>query len=226
MIESENPLDPYVQSWTLSVQRELAQNTTLEVNYIGTKSTHLLDRRNIAQPLQVPAASRSFCQATDPVTGAYLNLDKAPCTVVSRLPYPNFNGFYINSDFHGYANYNAMNVKFEHRAQNLAATAIYTYAKSMDDKSAAAGVGATGAGYQGFEYNHNPNLDYGPSDFSVNQRFVASYVYQLPFGRGQKFANQVNRAADLAIGGWQLSGIVTLPKRLPDAHHGERYPGD
>lgn len=215
VIESENPLDPYVQSWTLSVQRALAQNTTLEVNYIGTKSTHLLDRRNIAQPLQVPAASQSFCQATDPTTGAYLNLDKAPCTVVSRLPYPNFNGFYIDSDFHGYANYNAMNIKFEHRAQNLAATAIYTYAKSMDDKSAAAGVGATGAGFQGFEYNHNPNLDYGPSDFSVNQRFVASYVYQLPFGRGQKFANQVNRAADLAIGGWQLSGIVTLQSGFP-----------
>ncbi|HYK34668.1 TonB-dependent receptor [Alloacidobacterium sp.] len=215
VIESENPLDPYVQSWTLSVQRALAQDTTLEVNYIGTKSTHLLDRRNISQPLQVPAASQAFCQATDPVTGAYLNLDKAPCTVVSRLPYPNFNGFYIDSDFHGYANYNAMNIKFERRIQNLQATAIYTWAKSMDDKSAAAGVGATGAGFQGFEYNHNPNLDYGPSDFSVNQRFVASYVYQLPFGRGQKFANQINRAADLAIGGWQLSGIVTFQSGFP-----------
>jgi hypothetical protein len=215
VIESQNPLDPYVQSWTLSVQRALAQNTTLEVNYIGTKSTHLLDRRNIAQPYQVPANSQAFCQATDPVTGAYLNLDKAPCTVTSRLPYPNFTQFYINSDWHGYSNYNAMNIKFEHRAQNLAATAIYTWAKSMDDKSAAAGVGATGAGYQGFEYNHNPNLDYGPSDFSVNQRFVASYVYQLPFGRGQKFANQINRAADLAIGGWQLSGIVTFQSGFP-----------
>jgi len=215
VIESENPLNPYVQSWTLSVQRALDQNSTLEVNYIGTKSTHLLDRRNISQPLQIPAASLSFCQATDPKTGAYLNLGTAPCSVVSRLPYPNFNGFYIDSDFHGYANYNAMNIKFEHRTGNLAATAIYTWAKSMDDKSAAAGVGATGAGYQGFEYNHNPNLDYGPSDFNVGQRFVTSYVWQLPFGRGQKFANQVNRAADLAIGGWQLSGIVTFQTGFP-----------
>ena len=215
VIESENPLDPYVQSWTLSVQRALASNTTLEVNYIGTKSTHLLDRRNIAQPLQVPAASLSYCQQTDPVTGAYLNLGNAPCSTVSRLPYPNFNGFYINSDFHGYSNYNAMNIKFEHRAGNLAATAIYTWAHSLDDKSAAAGVGATGAGYQGFEYNHNPNLDYGSSDFSVNQRFVSSYVWELPFGRGKKFANQVNRAADVAIGGWQLSGIVTFQSGFP-----------
>ena len=156
VIESENPINPYVQSWTLSVERELARNTTLEVNYIGTKSTHLLDRHNIAQPYPIPASSLAFCQATNPVTGSYINITQAPCTVKSRLPYPNFNGFYINSDFHGYSNYNAGNIKFEHRAGDMAATAIFTWAKSMDDKSAAAGVGATGAGYQGFENNHNP----------------------------------------------------------------------
>jgi hypothetical protein len=213
VIQSENPRNPYVQSWTLSIERELARNTTLEVNYIGTKSTHLLDRHNISQPYGIPAASLDFCRHQ--TNGQYDNLTKAPCTVSSRLPYPNFTGFYINSDFSGYANYNAMNVKFEHRTHDLAATAIYSWAKSMDDKSAAAGVGATGAGFQGFEDNHNPNLDYGPSDFNVNQRFVASYVYQLPFGRGKKFATQINRAADLAIGGWQLSGITTFQSGFP-----------
>ena len=67
-----------------------------------------------------------------------------------------------------------MNVKFEHRAHDLAATAVYTWAQSKDDKSAAAGVGATGAGFQGFMDNHRPELDYGLSDFDVDQRFVAS----------------------------------------------------
>jgi hypothetical protein len=215
VIESENPLDPYVNSWTLSVERELARNTTLEVNYIGTKSVHLLDRRNISQPYQIPASSAAFCQATDPVTGSYINLSVAPCTTVSRLPYPNFNGFYIDSDFHGYSNYNAANIKFEHRAHDLAATAIFTWARSLDDKSAAAGVGATGQGYQGFEYNHNPQLDYGPSDFDVDKRFVASYVYQLPFGRGKKYGGGVNRAEDVVIGGWQLTGITTFQTGFP-----------
>ena len=55
VIESENPINPYVQSWNLSVERELARNTTLEVNYIGTHALHLLDRRNIAQPFPIPA---------------------------------------------------------------------------------------------------------------------------------------------------------------------------
>ena len=213
VIESENPLNPYVQSWTMGVQRELARSTTLEVNYIGTHAIHLLDRRNIAQPNGIPSDSLAFCQQQ--VGGTYVNLGVAPCSNASRLPYKNFTNFYINSDWHGYSHYNAMNVKFEHRARDLAATAIYTWANSKDDKSAAAGVGATGAGYQGFMDNHNPQLDYGPSDFDVDQRFVASYVYDLPFGRGKKYANGGNRAADLLIGGWETTGIATFQTGFP-----------
>ncbi|MGB7546295.1 MAG: carboxypeptidase-like regulatory domain-containing protein [Terracidiphilus sp.] len=208
VIESENPLNPYVQSWTGSVQRELARNTTLEVNYIGTHAVHLLDRRNIAQPNGIAAADLSFCQA-DPTDTTH------NCPTSTRLPYPNFTGFYINSDFHGYSHYNAMNIKFEHRAHDLAVTSIYSWANSKDDKSAAAGVGATGSGYQGTMDNHHPELDYGPSDFDVDQRFVSSYIYQLPFGRGKKFAGGINRVADLAVGGWEVTGITTFQTGFP-----------
>jgi hypothetical protein len=214
VIESENPINPYVQSWNLSVERELFRNTTLEVNYIGTHSLHLLDRRNISQPFGIPAASLAFCQTQD-ATGAFVNLTQAPCTQASRLPYPNFNGFYINSDWHGRAHYNAMNVKFEHRAGDLAVTGVFTWAKSFDDKSAAAGVGATGEGFQGTMDNHHPELDYGPSDFDVDHRFVASYVYSLPIGRGKKVLGGVGRAADLLLGGWELTGITTFQTGFP-----------
>lgn len=213
VIESENPLNPYVQSWTASVQRELAANTTLEVNYIGTHAVHLLDRRNIAQPFPIPDASLAFCQTQ--VGGKYVNLDVAPCSNASRLPYPNFTNFYIDSDWHGYSHYNGMNVKMEHRARELAATVVYTWAQSKDDKSAAAGVGATGAGYQGFMDNHRPELDYGLSDFDVDQRFVASYVYQIPLGRGKKIGSNINRAADLIVGGWETTGIATFQAGFP-----------
>jgi hypothetical protein len=208
VIESENPIDPYVQSWTASVEHQLTSNTTLEVNYIGTHAVHLLDRHDIAQVNPISASDLPYCQA-DP-TDVNHN-----CPTKYRLPYKNFTGFYIDSDFHGYSHYNAMNLKLEHSAANLAATVIYTYANSKDDKSAAAGVGATGAGYQGFMNNHDPSLDYGPSDFNVPQRFVASYIYSLPFGRGQKFLGSANRAANLAVGGWQVTGISTFQTGFP-----------
>ena len=214
VIESENPLNPYVQQRSLSVERQLTHGSTVEVNYIGTKGTHLLDRRQIAQPYAIPTASLPFCQAQN-AAGTYINTGKAPCTQASRLPYPNFPGDFIDSDWHGYSSYDALNVKFEHRTPSLAVTAVYTWAKSLDDKSAAAGVGATGSGYQGFMDNHNPQLDYGPSDFDVNHRFVASYVWDLPVGKGKKYMGSMNRATDALVGGWELTGITTFQTGFP-----------
>jgi hypothetical protein len=208
VIESENPLNPYVQQWSLSVQRELARSTTVELYYVGTKGTHLLDRRNIAQPYPIPAADVPFCQA-NPTDVAHL------CPTSTRLPYKNFTGFYINSDWHGYSSYNAFNVKFEHRTGNLQVQSAFTWAKSMDDKSAAAGVGATGAGFQGFQNNHDPTADYGPSDFDVDHRFVASYIYDLPVGRGQHFMGNASALTNALVGGWETTGIVTFQTGFP-----------
>ena len=138
------------------------------------------------------------------------------CLVSQRKPYANFPGIYINSDWSGYSNYHAGTMKLEHRTSSLALTAFYTWAKSMDDKSAAAGIGATaGTGWQGFMNNHDPNRDYGPSDFSVKHRFVASYVYQLPIGRGKRLLGGVNKPANALIGDWQLSGVTTFQAGFP-----------
>ena len=71
--------------------------------------------------------------------------------------------------------------------------------------------------------NHHPELDYGLSDFDVDQRFVASYVYDLPFGRGKKLLGGVNRAANLLIGGWETNRHRHLPDRVPVQYRCERY---
>jgi hypothetical protein len=210
VIISEFPHNPYVQQWSLSVQRELARNTTLEVNYVGNKGTHLLNRTNIGQGL--PPTDLAFCNAQDN-TGKYINLNNGDCPASARRPFQNItssNGF-LDSQWNGYSNYNAGNVKLERRSNALALVAVYTYSKSMDDKSAAAGVGGTNA-FAGHMDEHNTRLDYGRSDFDVPHRFVTSAVYQLPFGRGKKYGNSMNKAADLALGGWQVTGITTFQK--------------
>ncbi len=206
VIISENPINPYVQQYTLSVQRELAANTTLEVNYIGNKGTHLLDRININQPL--PVASPALCDASQGTAG--------DCPTADRRPLPNFTNTTgtLDSRWSGYSNYNAGNVKLERRTSDLAAVVVYTYSKSLDDKSAAAGIGATN-GFAGHLDDRNPSRDYARSDFDVGQRFVASFVYNLPFGRGKKFLGTSNKATDLAVGGWELTGITTFQKGFP-----------
>ncbi|PYY24651.1 MAG: hypothetical protein DMG62_01980 [Acidobacteria bacterium] len=211
VIISEKPRNPYVQQWSLSVQRELASNTTLEANYVGNKGTHLLNRFNIGQPL--PPPNPALCDATvggNPTNAAAL------CPVSTRRPLANItsaNGF-LDSEWNGYSNYNAANLKLERRSSSMALVAVYTWAKSLDDKSAAAGVGATNA-FAGHMNEHNTRADYGRSDFDVNHRFVVSSVLQLPFGRGKRFGGNANRAEDALIGGWQFTTIATFQKGFP-----------
>jgi hypothetical protein len=195
VIISERPRNPYVQQWSLSVERQLASNTTLSVNYIGNKGTHLLMRRQINQ--------------------AYPPADPAnPAPVEDRRPYQNF-VTYIDSDWSGNSTYNSANVKLEHRSRSLYLTGVYTWAQAIDTKSAAAGIGSTGSGYQGFMDNHHANRDRGLADFNVDHRVVGSFVYDLPFGRGKKFLSNTPKVVDVALGNWQLNGIATFQRGFP-----------
>ena len=215
VIISDHPRNPYVQQYTVSVQRELFRQTTLEVNYVGNRGLHLLDRIFLNESNPIPAATLPTCQA------AFSANDNATlfannCNFFQRFPLPNFS--YpgpLNSSWTGYSNYNAGNVKLEHRAADFALLSVYTWAKSMDDKSAPAGIGGAGGGFQGHLDDRNPRLDYAPSDFSVKHRFVNSVVYSLPIGRGKRLLGGINRAADAAVGGWQISVITTFQIGFP-----------
>jgi hypothetical protein len=193
--QSPEPRNPYVQQWSIGVQRELFPRTTMEINYIGTHGSNLLMRRNIAQ--------------------AFLYDPANPRSVEARKPYPNF-GTYIDSDWSGRSTYNALNTKLEHRGAGSILTFAYTWAKSTDSKSAAAGIGASGFnGWQGFLDNHDPERDYGLSDFDVDHRLVGSFVYNLPFGSGEKIAGDATGVKNAVIGGWQINGIYTWQRGFP-----------
>ena len=135
--------------------------------------------------------------------------------VAARKPFPNF-VTYIDSDWHGRSNYHALNTKLEHRGASSILTFAYTWAKSTDSKSAAAGIGASAFnGWQGFLNNHDPERDYGLSDFDVDHRLVGSFVYNLPFGSGEKFASSATGVKHAVIGGWQVNGIYTWQRGFP-----------
>ena len=184
--QSAEPRNPYVQQWSLGVQHLVLRTTSVELNYVGSHGSNLLMRRNIAQAL--------------PYTP-----DRP--TVAERKPFPNF-AVYIDSDWNGWSDYHALNAVVTHRGRGLLATAAYTWAKSTDSKSAAAGIGANeSAGWQGFLNNHDVARDHGLSSFDVAHRFVASFVWNLPFGEGERWGGGATGAKQVLIGGWQLNGI-------------------
>jgi len=191
---SPEPRNPYVQQWSLGVQREILKNTIGEINYVGSKGSNLLMRINIAQAFPY---------------------DPAHPSVAERKPFPNF-GVYVDSTWSGTSKYNALNAKVEHHGRGLLLTAAYTWAKSTDSKSAAAGIGASAFnGWQGFLNNHDVARDYGLSDFDVDHRAVASFVWNLPFGKGERVASDASGVKNAVIGGWQMNGIYTWQHGFP-----------
>jgi hypothetical protein len=177
----------------------------------------LLDRINLNTPALLTGSRLATCQAAFAgLPGTLATYNSNNCPYALDRPLPNFAiPGPLNSSWTGYSNYNAANVKLEHRGGGFALLTVYTFAKSMDDKSAAAGVGSAGGGFAGHEDDLNPRLDYGPSDFSVKHRFVNSVVYALPVGRGKRWLGNANRVANLAVGGWQLSTITTFQTGFP-----------
>src|SRR5262249_17780093 len=57
---------------------------------------------------------------------------------------------------------------------------------------------------------YNIAADYGNAYYTRRHRFVSTFVYDLPFGRGKRYVNSVSRAADLAVGGWRITGVTLL----------------
>ena len=53
----------------------------------------------------------------------------------------------------------------------------------------------------------------GLAEFDITHRFVASYVWELPFGRGRRFGNDWNRRVDLAAGRLAADGHSRAAER-------------
>src|SRR5258706_5914494 len=96
----------------------------------------------------------------------------------------------------------------------MALTAVSTGPRNLHDKSVSAGIGAVNA-FAGHLDDRHPRKDYGPSDFNVDHRVVTSFAYQLPIGRGRPFSRNMDKATDLALSGWQFTGIATVQTGFP-----------
>ena len=99
-------------------------------------------------------------------------------------------------------------------------TAAYTWAHTLDNSNGAfktSGNGSAGAGARFFITPGGPGfrLNYGNSDQDQPNVFAASAVYNLPFGHGQHYGNDISGLANQVIGGWQLNSIVIMNGGTP-----------
>ncbi|MFN7922352.1 MAG: carboxypeptidase regulatory-like domain-containing protein [Bryobacteraceae bacterium] len=184
----------YAQQWDVSIQRELGRDWLIDASYVGSKGTHLLIGTDPNQPLP---GSTAIAQRR-PLFSV------APNVTVTV------------GDSIGNSTYHSGQWKLQKRSsRGYYLLASYTWAKTISDGESDLSNGTPNVGRFGMAQDaRNRAAEKSLSDTDVRHRFVTSYGYELPFGKGKQWLNQgaaINRFA----GGWQLAGIVTLSTGNP-----------
>jgi hypothetical protein len=97
------------------------------------------------------------------------------------------------------SNYNALQAKFNKRfSHDYQFLASFTWARAMN-------FGEWGTATNQYDYHE----DWGPASFDRKAVFTLTHIIRLPFGRGERWMSNPGRIADLAITGWQFSGITS-----------------
>jgi Carboxypeptidase regulatory-like domain/TonB dependent receptor-like, beta-barrel/TonB-dependent Receptor Plug Domain len=188
--------DSSVDQWNLGVQRLLPGDMVATLDYVGTKGTHLSTLFSLNQPL---------LNANGTVTNAIINGTLQPV-----FPYPSL-GPIEYRDNGGNSMYHGGEVTLEKRfSRGLSFRTAYTFSKSIDESQEHLAAGGTGSFTQN---NRNLGERRGPSDFDVRHRFVASYIYELPFGKGRSYLN--TGALSEILGGWRISGLSNIRSGRP-----------
>lgn len=137
------------------------------------------------------------------------------------VPFPQFaNGLNV-IDSNDFSTYHAGQVQFLKRMSGgLEYQISYTLAKSLDTRSydpaftVVATANAQSAGGTPFDI-YNRKLNYAPSDFDRKHVVQTYWIWELPFGRGRRFASNASGAVQRLIGGWQVAGTGTFQSGRP-----------
>ena len=135
--------------------------------------------------------------------------------------FPQFSGALNVLDSEDRSRYNGLEFILKRRLKNGFGYQVgYTFSKSKDTRSfdptftIVSRANNQSASSTPFDIN-NRQLNYAWSDFDRRHVVQATYVYELPFGRGRKFGSDMSRALDFVIGGWQLAGTFNLASGRP-----------
>jgi hypothetical protein len=180
--------DPYLHYWNLAVQHEFPKSVVITLGYMGNHGTDLRNSQRINQP---PAG---------------------PGDIQSRRPFPAFSTITSYANI-GESNYNSGYVKAERRfGAGLGFLVSYTYSRLLDT----GGIVDPGDLNDTLGRNPlNPSAEYGRDYFDATHRLAASFVWQVPVGKGQRLGADWPSYLQQLLGNWQLNGIITLQSGLP-----------
>ncbi len=182
--------DPIVEEWNLTLEQDLGKGVGLRVSYDGNHAYNLPTNVNADQP--PPNSAGFFASSTQ-----------------AAIPFPTL-AYIATADNFGFSNYNAGTISVKKRSANLQFELSYTFSRNLSNINGAPVASAAGFANEFGDTLSNPyapGLDYGNVPFIHRNRFLATFLYELPFGKGQAFLNS-NSILDKIVGGWQLGGLT------------------
>ena len=178
--------DPSVQQWNLTVEQDLGHGLGARFSYVGSHGTNLETFVDLNQ--------------VHPNTTGYAS---------QALSYPLWSVIQSVENL-ATSNYNSGTVEVSrHSGKNLTFDASYTFTRDISDAAGATPSGFAGAGGNFVTDRFNPGLDYGNVSYDRKNRFLVTYLYDLPFGHGKRFFPAVGALNGL-IGDWHLGGVTVL----------------
>ncbi|MBL8210000.1 MAG: carboxypeptidase regulatory-like domain-containing protein, partial [Bryobacterales bacterium] len=212
---------PVNDTWTFSIQRQLPQNTLLELAYNGMAGSNLqsqnlaynqlpfsvyerygrdLLNRNINDPLVVAAGIRKPFASFNNTAAQALR------------PFPQFQNIDTatgGGDHSGHSTYHAMILRFDKRTSNgLTFQTSYVLSKLLTDSD------SYWPGTSSMDH-YNRALEKSIGQFDVTHNFKLSYVWELPFGKSRPFTMGNSRVANFLFGDWRIGAVHLYSSGLP-----------
>jgi len=182
---NKNFKNPYTEAWNIAVQRSLPLKLVLDVAYVGIHGVDIPGQFNLNTTLS--PSLLGLGTASQPLYIAYGK------TAGDTLFWPGFS-----------SSYNALQVKLDRHMAGFNITTAFNYGKGMNFENDDDG---------GYDWYVGFQRNYARTDFDRTLSYVQSFVYQTPFGVGEKWLN--HGPAAVILGNWQLSGVLSLMTGTP-----------
>jgi hypothetical protein len=203
--------------WNLSFQYQLDNTTSLQIGYVGSFATHLLNLMDYAQGKLVNADG----SVTKPgVVGAQVLPSPFLTGVFSNaatLPADAFPLYTAGPASNGNQSYNALQtVLKKNLSHGLDGQVSYVYSKCLSNSPGYYGTSSWGGngtqtsmGLPGWQNIYDSRSDWGPCYYDTTHALTAFASYAIPVGRGRQYGHDLHPVADAVVGGWEISPVVS-----------------
>jgi hypothetical protein len=207
----------YTQQFNFGLQREIPRLFLAEAAYVGSHSVGLpqvIALNQLGSSL-LPLGNQLLTQVANPFFGLVSTGATAAAQVArGRLlrPFPQFENINFFTPI-AQASFHSLQLRIERRFQNdFAFRVAYTIGKSLTD---AGGTGIFGFNSLSTQDAYARRLEKSLSPIDTSQRFVMSYQWELPFGKGKRVLGGASGALDKIVSGWQVNGITSFQTGSP-----------